>query len=76
MNKKTLALFSGVSLTLAVALAGCVVQPVEPVAVAPPGVVYVAPVGVAPAPGYAWRYYPHRGWGWWHPRRGWHGEWR
>jgi len=57
---------------LAVGLAGCVVEPPA----APRGVVYVAPVEVAPAPGYVWRYHYHYGWGWWHPRYGWHGGWR
>lgn len=73
MNKKSLPLLA-VSLVLAGALSGCIVEP-EPVAVAPPGVVYVAPVGVAPAVGYSWRYYPDHGWGWWHPHEGWHGGW-
>ncbi|VVE09165.1 hypothetical protein PMO31116_02514 [Pandoraea morbifera] len=63
-------------LLLGASLSGCVVAPVEPAAVAPAGVVYVAPVGVAPGPGYAWRYHPHYGWGWWHPRYGWHRDWR
>lgn len=60
---------------LVASLSGCVVAPVEPATVAPSGVVYVAPVGVAPAPGYSWRYHLHHGWGWWHPRYGWHRGW-
>ena len=69
-------------------LAGCVAYPaypvrprpapvavVEPVA-PPPGVVYVAPVGIAPAPGYLWRYHRVYGWGWWHPHYGWRAGWR
>jgi hypothetical protein len=46
---------------------------VAPPAVAPVGVAYVAPVGIAPAAGYLWRYHVGVGWGWWHPRLGWHG---
>ncbi|HTH94163.1 MAG TPA: hypothetical protein VL550_02935 [Rhodocyclaceae bacterium] len=57
-------------------LAGCVVAPVEPPMEAPYGVTYVAPVGVAPAPGYTWRYHARYGWGWWHPQYGWHRGWR
>jgi len=67
------------ALVLGGALSGCVVAPVgyaEPPAVAPAGVVYVAPVGVAPAPGYSWRYHAEFGWGWWHPEHGWHRGWR
>ena len=75
MNKKSLPLLLGSALVLAAALSGCVVVPAEPVAVAPPGVTYIAPVGIAPGIGYSWRYYPRRGWGWWHPQRGWHGGW-
>ena len=68
MNKKSLPLLA-VSLVMAGALSGCIVEP-APVAVAPPGVVYVAP-----AVGYSWRYYPDHGWGWWHPHEGWRGGW-
>ncbi|MEQ5843928.1 hypothetical protein BWP39_29180 [Paraburkholderia acidicola] len=57
------------------ALSGCVVAPVEPAA-PPAGVVYVAPVEVAPAPGYVWRYHARYGWGWWHPHHGWYRGWR
>ncbi|GLQ93091.1 hypothetical protein GCM10007901_20420 [Dyella acidisoli] len=43
---------------------------------APPSLVYVAPVGIAPAPAYVWRYNAGYGWGWWHPRWGWyHAAW-
>ncbi|VVE15659.1 hypothetical protein PCA20602_02871 [Pandoraea capi] len=66
------------SLLLGASLSGCVVAPVapvEPATVAPAGVVYVAPVGVVPGPGYSWRYHAHYGWGWWHPRYGWHRGW-
>jgi len=65
-----------------VALSGCVVAPVgyEPgygVAYAPPpGVVYFAPTYAIPGPGYAWRHHGRYGWGWQHPRRGWHHGWR
>lgn len=62
------------SLALASLLGGCVVaaDPYGP----PPGVAYVAPAYAAPAPGYVWRFHRHYGWGWWHPRYGWHRGWR
>ena len=71
-----------------VLLSACVVAPptvrpvivgpavVQQVYVAPPGVVYVAPVYAMPAPGYAWAYQGNRGWGWHHPSYGWHRGWR
>ena len=67
--------------TIAIALAtaslsGCIVAPVRPAIVAPPGVVYVAPVYAAPGPGYVWSYHPRYGWGWHHPEYGWHRGWR
>jgi hypothetical protein len=55
-------------------LAGCAVYAEPPAR--PPGVAYVAPVGVAPAPGYVWRWHHVHGWGWWHPHRGWYAGWR
>ena len=63
---------------LATALSGCVVAPVgvRPVYAAPAGVVYVAPTYAIPAPGYAWGYHGYNGWGWHHPRYGWHSGWR
>ena len=61
---------------LSAVLAGCVVVPARPVAVAPPVVVYVAPTYAIPAPGYEWSYHARYGWGWQHPRRGWHRGWR
>lgn len=71
---------------LAASLAGCVVAPpvVRPIYrpaygapyVPPPGVVYVAPTYVLPAPGYVWQYHANYGWGWRHPDRGWHLGWR
>lgn len=66
-----------------VALSGCVVAPVgyEPgygdgAYAAPPGAVYVAPTYVMPYPGYSWRFHASYGWGWYHPRHGWHRGWR
>nr|WP_081082352.1 hypothetical protein [Burkholderia diffusa] len=54
---------------------GSVVSPapviVAPPIVAPAGVPYIAPVGISPAVGYAWRYHAGIGWSWWHPRHGW-----
>ncbi|WP_324658435.1 hypothetical protein [Burkholderia thailandensis] len=73
-----------------IALAAMIVKPVNaqvmvappaPAAVVieppanPPAIEYVAPVGIAPAPGYLWRYHAGAGWGWWYPHRGWHGGW-
>nr|WP_107938087.1 hypothetical protein [Burkholderia sp. MSMB0856] len=62
-------------LLLGVSLSGCVVATGEPPVVAPAGAVYVAPVGAMPGPGYSWRYHARYGWGWWHPRYGWHRGW-
>lgn len=42
----------------------------------PPGVVYVRPAYASPGAGYIWRYHRAYGWGWWHPRYGWHRGWR
>ena len=62
----------------AAALSGCVIAPpvvhpvYRPVYVTPPGVVYIAPTYVLPAPGYVWQYNPNFGWGWRHPDHGWH----
>jgi hypothetical protein len=63
---------------LASALTGCVVAAPRGRAVyaAPVGVVYVAPTYTIPAPGYAWGYHDYYGWGWRHPRYGWHRGWR
>lgn len=73
---------------LALLAGGCVVAPlpppmhrappvvVEPAYVPPPGVVYVAPTYAMPGPGYAWRYHPRYGWGWFHAQSGWHRGWR
>ena len=66
---------------LAATLSGCVIAP-APVAVAPPGVVvpagvvYVGPTYVSPGPGYVWSHHARYGWGWHHPRGGWHRGWR
>jgi hypothetical protein len=63
---------------LAISLGGCVVAParVRPVAVTPPGVVYVEPSYASPGVGYVWEYHPRYGWGWHHPQYGWHRGWR
>lgn len=61
---------------LAATLGGCAVQPVRPILVAPAGVAYVAPTYAIPAPGYVWAYNARFGWGWHHPRYGWHRGWR
>ncbi len=58
------------ALALAGLVAGCDVYPVVPAAT----VVAVRPVGVAPGPGYGWRFRAHYGWGWYHPRYGWYGR--
>jgi uncharacterized protein YcfJ len=49
--------------------------PQAPIAVQP-GVVYVAPNYAAPGVGWAWEYDARFGWGWHHPRYGWHQGWR
>ena len=55
------------------ALVGCVVAPVGPYGVeGPRGGVYVTPTYPMPAPGYVWSFHATYGWGWHHPRRGWH----
>ncbi len=64
-----------VVVALAALLGGCVVAP-PPGARYPAGVAYVAPTYAIPAPGYEWRYHAAYGWGWWHPRYGWHRGWR
>jgi len=54
---------------------GVMVAP-PPGVVMPPGVVYMAPVYPAPAVGFVWEFHPRFGWGWRHPRQGWHRGWR
>lgn len=71
--KKPLAT-SVAAIALATGLAGCVVAPVAPHA--PVGVAYVGPVYAMPAPGYVWVHHGRHGWGWRHPRHGWHRGWR
>ena len=61
---------------VASACAGCVVAPVRPAYVAPPGVVYIGPTYASPGPGYVWAYHARYGWGWHHPQYGWHQGWR
>lgn len=63
-----------VAFALAALLSGCVAAP-RPGDV-PPGVVYVGPTYVSPGRGYEWHYHRGYGWGWWHPRYGWHRGWR
>jgi len=78
MNKFLLAM-AGAGAVIAVS--GCVVAPAPGYAYgadgyyAPAGVVYVAPTYVAPGPGWGWRYHAEYGWGWYHPRYGWHRGW-
>lgn len=61
----------------AATLGACVVAPIPPHGVVVPrGIVYVAPSYPAPAPGFVWSHHSHHGWGWHHPRRGWHRGWR
>ena len=61
--------------SFALALSGCVVAPVGPIA-PPIGVVRIEPTYPAPAIGYHWAYHPSQGWGWYHPQYGWHRGWR
>lgn len=65
-----------VLVVFASAFTGCVVAPAHPIEAAPAGVAYVAPTDAIPGPGYVWAYHPQYGWGWRHPRRGWHRGWR
>ena len=64
----------------AAALTGCVVVPANGDPAygygAPAGAVYVAPTYAVPGVGYAWQYHANYGWGWRHPRHGWHRGWR
>ncbi len=63
-------------------LSACIVAPIappqpayqtpQPVAVEP---VAPAPYYAAPAVGYIWLFNPVYGWGWRHPRHGWHRGW-
>lgn len=71
-----------------ISLSACVVAPMEPRLQAQPVYsnvpvyanapvygnpnVYIAPTYAMPAPGYAWGFYPRLGWGWSHPRMGFH----
>ncbi len=81
-------LITGSAIVLAAAsLSACVVAPagygtpgyaaayVEP-STPPIGLAFVAPTYATPGPGWAWRYHPRRGWGWFNPHRGWHHGWR
>lgn len=65
----------GAALVVAVVLGACAAT-VEPAYTAPPGVAYVAPTYEIPGPGYRWAWHAHYGWGWYHPRYGWHRGWR
>ncbi len=67
---------TGMAAALLAGLAGCVVAPVGPGYHTPRGVVYVAPTYVSPGPGFVWIHHSRHGWGWHHPRRGWHRGWR
>ncbi len=64
--KKLIILISFIAL-----VGGCVA---EPAVVTPTAI--VKPTYAVPGPGYSWRYHPHYGWGWYHPRLGWHLGWR
>ncbi len=57
---------------LCTTLAACTVAEPRPGVYVPAGVVYVAPDYDVPGPGYYWDYNVGIGWGWWHPRHGWH----
>ncbi|HTD90399.1 MAG TPA: hypothetical protein VK663_07035 [Burkholderiales bacterium] len=80
MKRFTLA--AGLTISISIALAGCIVAPAPiavgppPGVVLPPGVVYVAPTYAIPAPGYVWVHHPRYGWGWRHSQYGWHRGWR
>jgi uncharacterized protein YcfJ len=44
--------------------------------IVPTGVAYVAPAYPAPGVGWIWEFNARYGWGWHHPRYGWHQGWR
>jgi hypothetical protein len=67
--KKTLSALAA-SLAL-VFTSGCVVAPPRHTAAA----VYVAPTYASPGPGWNWEFHARYGWGWHHPRYGWHRGW-
>lgn len=58
------------------ALAGCVVAPVGPGYHYPDAAVHIGPTYASPGHGYVWLRHHRHGWGWQHPRRGWHRGWR
>lgn len=71
-------LITATSTMIIILIAGCVAEPVVGVPVSPTipvGVTYVAPAYVRPGPGYLWSYHAQYGWGWHHPRYGWHRGW-
>ena len=75
MKKSLSIVVAGLALA---AVSGCIVAPApgyESGYAAPPGVVYVAPTYVSPGPGWGWQYHAQYGWGWHHPRYGWHRGW-
>jgi len=47
-----------------------------PGVIVPAGVVYAPPAYPAPGIGWVWEFNPRFGWGWRHPRYGWHKGWR
>jgi hypothetical protein len=64
----------------ALTIVGCAV-PVIPsaqvnMASAPADVAYVAPTYLVSRPGWIWTFHHRYGWGWYHPRDGWHKGWR
>lgn len=56
---------------------GCVVVPARHYGAAvEPAPVYVEPAYASPGVGFVWKVHPRFGWGWYHPRMGWHRGWR
>jgi uncharacterized protein YcfJ len=53
-----------------------VLAPPPPGVMAPVGVTYIAPTYGSPGVGWVWEYNARFGWGWHHPRYGWHQGWR
>ncbi|MEX8520951.1 MAG: hypothetical protein AB3X44_20805 [Leptothrix sp. (in: b-proteobacteria)] len=57
------------------ATSGCVIAPRPYRAVEAPAPVYVEPSYPSPGVGWLWEFHSTFGWGWHHPRFGWHRGW-
>lgn len=68
---------TGIILSLLLVSSGCTVIPGNGYVRPAPAysVNVIRPLYPMPAPGYYWRAQPGYGWGWHHPRYGWHRHW-